>query len=371
VSDSCSESEDSDDDASSTQSEWDILLPAPAYGSVTETANLSSEDKLLTFIQDLEPIVQKQLEEHNYDAVGGFIKFYQAYQKNRDVPFVKFFREYDGPITPEHFTCVGLAMDLLNKIQSNLRLAYPSVVSKFFTASCEEDYKGALSDYTKYSQPPSYFVLKEHVMLVLKINVDGRAGRIILDTGYHVSKAVVVMEDLKYPHTGWFVQSDTPKMKKEYRYEMIDDKYIQWQERNTRGSDQTINTSLIYVHREFENYVDYTERRNYVYNFRVLVKRNRLGELLSGFYFPLNPQSSITIFYQNAKSKLKEECKIPFTYFNSQNGRNQFIDKSIVACGESLLKPNLRQILAQVADIMNDAEFLKRVLDMNAMIIED
>jgi len=153
----------------------------------------------MTFIQDLEPIVQKQLEEHNYDAVGGFIKFYQAYQKNRDVSFDTFFREYDGPITDEHYTCVGLAMDLLSKIQINLKRAYPDIVSKFFIASCEGEYDGG---YTKNSPPPLYFVLKEHITLGLNINVNGRSGRIILDPGYQASKAVVVMKDRKYPHTG-------------------------------------------------------------------------------------------------------------------------------------------------------------------------
>jgi len=375
VSDSESESDSGDEeDTSSVQSEWDVLLPVPEYGSVTKVANFPSVEKLMTFIQDLEPIVQKQLEEHNYDAVGGFIKFYQAYQKCRDVPFETFFRAYDGPITPEHYTCVGLSMDLLNKIQSVLRLAYPGIVSKFFIASCEEQYDGALSDYSNFSPPPSYFVLKEHVMLVLKISVNGRTGRIILDPGYHVSRAVVVMEDRKFPHTDWFVQSDTPKMKKEYGYEMLNDKYVLWHERNTKGSVKTEITSLVYVHHKFENYVDYTERRNLVYNFRVLVKRNRMGDLLSGFYFPLKAQSSVTLFYQDKQSGKREECRIPFHYFEASNSlkdNNDLIERSIVACGENLKIQNFRQVLVQVADIVSDQEFLTKVLDINTLILED
>jgi len=146
----------------------------------------------MIFIQVLEPIVQKHLDEHNYHAVRGFIKFYQAYQKNRDVPF-------EDPITAEHYTSVELAMDLLNKIQTNLHPAYPDIVTKLFIASCEGEYDG---DYTKNSPPPLYFVFKEHIMLGLNINVNGRSGRIILEPGYQASKAVVVMKDRKYPHTG-------------------------------------------------------------------------------------------------------------------------------------------------------------------------
>jgi len=368
------ESSSEEDDASSTQSEWDILLPAPAYGEVTKYANFSSLEKLLSFIEDLEPIVQKQLEEHNYDAIGAFVKFYQAYQQCREVPMETFFREYEALITPEHYTCVGLSLDLLNKIQSNLCLTYPGITSKLFVASCEEEYTGALSDYTRFSPPPSYFVLKEHVMVILKICVEGRRGCLILDPGYHVSNAIVVMEDAEYPHTGWFVQSETSKLRKEYCYEMANDQYVLWQERNTRGTAQKLIKSLIYIHQKFENYVDYTERRNLVYHFRVLVKRNRKGQLLSGVYFPLNPQGSFTIFSHNVQSGLREDCKIPFVYFHSNSSvmdGDGVIEKAIKACGESLNIANFRQLLAQLSCIVDDAYFLAQVLHIDTLLEED
>ena len=45
---------------------------------------------------------------------------------------------------------------------------------------------------------------KEHVIVTLKISINGRSGVILLDPGYHVGRAVVVMHDEQYPHTGNF-----------------------------------------------------------------------------------------------------------------------------------------------------------------------
>lgn len=48
---------------------------------------------------------------------------------------------------------------------------------------------------------------KEHVLLALKVNVQGRVGILLCDPGYHVARVITVMRDRTYPHTGNFFLS--------------------------------------------------------------------------------------------------------------------------------------------------------------------
>lgn len=63
---------------------------------------------------------------------------------------------------------------------------------------------GNVNRYVSAPSPDTRTSEKEHVVIALNIELDGRVGVLILDTGYHVSKPVVVMEDGLYPHTGMF-----------------------------------------------------------------------------------------------------------------------------------------------------------------------
>lgn len=161
---------------------------------------------------------------------------------------------------------------------------------------------------------------KEHVLVCLKIQIDGRGGIMLLDPGYHIARVITVMEDKMYPHTGWFTQSDESEVKKEYNYVLCaeDPYYVEWHEKQTSPSAlERSQVALIYVERPYLTAIDVTERRNIVYNFRSLLARDSKGHVIAGFYFKvtMNPpdKQDFTIFYQAIEGKKK--TKLPFSKF--------------------------------------------------------
>lgn len=52
------------------------------------------------------------------------------------------------------------------------------------------------------SRAPGGALEKEHVMVAIRICINGRKGVVLCDPGYHVARVVTVMADEKYPHTG-------------------------------------------------------------------------------------------------------------------------------------------------------------------------
>lgn len=149
----------------------------------------------------------------------------------------------------------------------------------------------------------------------MKILVGGREGVLILDPGYHVARAVTVMKDQKYPHTGWFTQSDEPHCKREYSYGFheLNDNYITWTERMTRGAKQQYEQSLVYIGRPYRTAIDVTVRRNLVYNFRSLLSRDAKGRVCAGLYFPVVPNpldAQVTLFYDGPlENQVKQKFK--------------------------------------------------------------
>lgn len=62
-----------------------------------------------------------------------------------------------------------------------------------------------LSEYVAFSDrlnTVAYSLEKEHVLLAMKVEIDGRGGVLLCDPGYHVGRVVTVMCDGVYPHTG-------------------------------------------------------------------------------------------------------------------------------------------------------------------------
>lgn len=51
-------------------------------------------------------------------------------------------------------------------------------------------------------EPCRTSVEKEHVLVALRVEVAGRPGILLLDPGYHIARAITVMSDSLYPHTG-------------------------------------------------------------------------------------------------------------------------------------------------------------------------
>lgn len=121
--------------------------------------------------------------------------FYYCYQP--------FFR-YSPPITPEHFTCVGLALELWKRLGIHLENKYPGIKEHICVVSCEEEINGTPVYIGLYDQldSASYRLEKEHVLMCLKVEFAGRTGVLLCDPGYHVSRVVTIMSDNAYPHTG-------------------------------------------------------------------------------------------------------------------------------------------------------------------------
>lgn len=260
-------------------------------------------------------------------------------------------------------------IDRLRK--STLAINFPRVRDAFFLASCEEEYDENINDYSAFSSPDVEVAFKEHVVVGLKICINGRFGVVILDTGYHVAKPVTVMEDCGYPHTGWFVQTKSAKVTKRYNYQLHGNgKYVIWQVQEMRdGILKSINPSIIYAHRRFVNCVDLVERRNLVYGFRVWVTRNELGDLIAGFYFPVKRGGCLTMFCNNEEGK-REEWKIPFSYFQSLSNINSNYERGVSLCANHMKKytRHLRELLLKISCILHDEEFIDGVLGINNII---
>ncbi|KOC62246.1 hypothetical protein WH47_04004 [Habropoda laboriosa] len=218
---------------------------------------------------------------------------------------------------------------------------------------------------------------KEHVLVCLKIEINGRKGVMLLDPGYHVARVITVMEDKLYPHTGWFIQSDEPDCKKEYNYFLCanDPDYVEWHERKTRsGILERTQVALIYVARPYLTAIDVTERRNLVYNFRSLLARDTKGHITAGIYFPvvldMNSAQTFTIFYQTSSGK--KRVKMPFNKFCSSIKVNTNAEeKEIIAeCARQLglSHVTVEDLLSALATIMSDSAFVAQLLAINARI---
>lgn len=377
-SDSCtndSSSSDSDSELSSCDDDSgidDYPLPDPRWGRATNVVEFNTVSDYEKFVGLLQPLVQQQLVDHPYNTVGSFVRFYDSFKKQTRLSLSEFFRRYAPPITAEHHTCVGLSLDLLDRLKkSGLYSEFPQLRDNAFLASCEEEYNENVAEYATGSSPDVDIAFKEHVVVAFKIDICGRNGVAILDSGYHVARVITVMGDGCYPHTGWFVQTKTSKVTKQYNYQLLGNgKYVVWQVREIRdGTVKQVDPSIIYVHRKFMNCIDLVERRNLVYGFRVWVVRNESGILQAGLYFPLKLDGAFTLFYQNEVGE-REECKIPFRYFQSDSYSNNNYEHAIHLCESQMQKytSQLRELLSKISFIINDEEFLRDVLGINSII---
>lgn len=282
----------------------------------------------------------------------------------------RFYRKYQPLITDEHYTCVGLGLLLLCRL-NDLNERYPGLASSLYLTSCEEVSSShrlklffgriasirIIDERNKYIRcflsqtigdiasyvggSPAEKGEKEHVLVCLKIKIGERCGFMLLDPGYHIARVVTVMADKLYPHTGWFTQVDEPNCKKMYNYCLCadDPNYIEWHERVTRpGALETTQVALIYVARPYITAIDVTERRNLVYNHKSLIARDTKGHITAGIYFPvvLDPDNTqtFTIFHQNANRK--KRVKMAFNKFYStsevREKRNFFSSFSGLPC---------------------------------------
>jgi hypothetical protein len=366
----------------------DHPLPLPRWASKPKDCyQLGSLTQYEKLAGSIEMHVQRLLEEHNYNTVGNFVDLYQNFKKSGYCTFFKFFQRYNTPnpqistchsigvfhsyappITPDHHTCVGLALELWSRLHQ-LELHFPELSKHLFLVSCEENIE-ALSEYTALSErldTAAYDLEKEHVLLCLRFQINERQGLLLCDPGYHVSRVVTVMQDRAYPNTGWFIQSEENNICKEYNYQFspMNDKFVEWNERTTRNGIQEAFTGLIYVAHPYATAVDVTERRNLVYNFRSLLSRDQKGHLIAGIYFKVKENcDEFTIFYQDMG---KQRIKMKFSTFTQPFEIKEKALNIITICNEQLNLPegSLLNILRQVGELMNDKSYLRQLLEVN------
>ncbi|XP_055538576.1 uncharacterized protein LOC129726041 [Wyeomyia smithii] len=318
------------------------------------------------------------LEETHYNTANNFVDFHKAYRGTHSASqdLRTHFQNYTIPINRRHHMCVSLGMEIVSRLAEH----HPAIAKHCYLVSCEEAVEESESYIAhceekniEYAGPS---LEKEHALVAMRIVVGGREGVLILDPGYHVARAVTVMKDQCYPHTGWFTQSDEAQSKREYCYVFSDHctNYITWTERMTRAGKQQYEMSVIYMERPYRTAIDVTVRRNLVYNFRSLLSRDAKGRVCAGVYFPVVPNpgdAQFTLFYDSVNdTQVKQKFK--FCLFKDPNK----IPENIKAHLENLapqLRMELFELTALMIDLANavqDVDFVKQVLEINNSINE-
>lgn len=176
-----------------------------------------------------EGALQQLLQTFGYNTFSSFMDFYRAY-KNSHLSLVDFVSSYQPEISTKSMSCVALSLTLLKWFQQGDKGHQGKL---FSLVSCEEDAEdddvsnnnpstNSTTTKTAYKMSSKNNV-KEHVLLCLKIHLSycGRSGYILFDPGFHISHAIVVINDGVFPNTGWFIATANSKVTKNYFYEIL------------------------------------------------------------------------------------------------------------------------------------------------------
>lgn len=184
-------------------------LPLPDWGSSVEDETPVKETLIFDNVWQYEELngivetaLQRMLEETHYNTVNLFVDFYRSFKRTRRSDLRSFFQFYDVPINRRHHMCVSLAFEIIARLVQ----MFPQLGQYLYVVSCEEQ----VADCNDYVQMDEEYgmnsadagVEKEHVMVAMRFAIGERHGVMILDPGYHVGRAVTVMNDQSYPHTG-------------------------------------------------------------------------------------------------------------------------------------------------------------------------
>ncbi|ALC41809.1 CG13868, partial [Drosophila busckii] len=358
-------------------------LPLPDW----QPSDESSKDTLIfenvwqyeEFNSIVETALQRMLEETHYNTVNLFMDFYRSFKRTRRSDLRSFFQFYDIPINRRHHMCVSLAFEIMARLVQ----MFPQLGQYLYVVSCEEQ----VMDCNEYVQVDEEYGLnsadagveKEHVMVAMRFAIGDRQGVMILDPGYHVGRAVTVMYDQSYPHTGWFNQSKEVHLQRDYCYVISQhsNKFVEWKEREIRGDEATFKTSLIYVAQEYLTAVDVTVRRNLAYNFRSLLSRDAKGRVYAGLYFPLvsNVQEAhLTLFYDGPNEQ-RVKTKLMFSAFKGK--LPDYVSQHLVKLAPQLNMSlhDLTELCKSLCEVVSDQNFITQVLaineDIGAMSIEN
>ncbi|XP_031355225.1 uncharacterized protein LOC116179567 [Photinus pyralis] len=360
-------------DATQVNGPWLVEHPLPLPIWATDPKQILKFESVWhyeKFVSQLEVHIQQVLERHNYNTIGNFMALYQSFKGSGCYNLRDYLHMYSPPITSLHHTCVGLALELWTKLVE-LNEKYPSLSNYLYLASCEENIE-TVDDYVQLGdglEAVSTSLEKEHVLLALRFEIAGRYGVLLCDPGYHISRAITVMQDQLYPHTGQFVQSREAHARKEYNYTFsANSTFVQWSETVTNANGvKAYDTALVYISRPYLTAVDVTERRNLVYNFRSLLSRDSKGGLKAGIYFKLKENhDEFTIFYQNGgvKKRLKYNFG-SFAYPIEETTKKVVRECSLQL---NLAEDALECILISLAQVLSDQSYIKQLLEINCEI---
>lgn len=364
-----------------TNGAWpiDSPLPLPKWsGKLAKPYVVQKVWQYEDLVALIETKLQRMLEETHYNTANNFVDFHKAYRGAHSAsPDLKtHFQNYSIPINRRHHMCVSLGMEIVSRLAEQ----YPQIAEHFYLVSCEEAVEESEA-YIHHCEEkdiekagPS--LEKEHALVAMRIEVGGREGVLILDPGYHVARAVTVMKDQCYPHTGWFTQSDEPHCKREYCYVLSNHSanFITWTERITRAGKQQYEMSLIYIEKPYRTAIDVTVRRNLVYNFRSLLSRDAKGRVCAGLYFPVVPNpvdAQVTLFYDGVNdTQVKQKFKFSLFKYPQKLPENIVNHLETLAPQLRMEPSELAVLMKDLADAVQDADFVKQVLEINNCITE-
>lgn len=305
----------SDYDSDWDEDEWpsNHPLPIPIYGCERPELVFENVARYEDFHLNVREILQEAIQSVPYDSVSTFFQFCQEYFAERAEyeSLEEFFRDYDLPQLSGRNTCVGLAIDLLSRL-SVLEKQYPGAKDALYLVSVEEIIEDVES-YCSSSSPPIASCEKEHVMLCVRVRIQGRGGIILMDPGYNVAEPITVMEDNFYPHSEPYT-SRNGKVSTVYTYNFYTENplFVEWKVRK----GQSEHTNLVYINKPFLSGMDNAERRNLAYPVKTLTNRHKNGDVKSGFYVVIkkSEECEATFFVQKPCGQM-EKVKIPISYF--------------------------------------------------------
>lgn len=212
-----------------------------------------------------------------------------------------------------------------------------------------------MTDMTSTDTPSASQSFIEHVLLCIRVSVEGRGGVVLLDPGYHVPRPITVMEDGLPPHSGPVLTAATrTDVTKSFSYYFLPTSklYVVWEAEERRGlGKKKLTKNLIHVARPYLSSVDVTERRNLAYTFKSLIGRNTKGDFTGGLYFvvkppptppphPLSSSSSEMPAFSSESSlsssiscttstSLSSSSTTTITFFHKVNSDMKFVKKSL------------------------------------------
>ncbi|XP_068219618.1 uncharacterized protein, partial [Palaemon carinicauda] len=371
------ETSDDDDDSDWGEDEWPIdrALPLPEWGCERPELNFGSLQSYCQFLGHVRGHLERALSTQCYDTISNFIAFGKEYQCLREEypALEEFYRDYDPPLLPGRYTCVGLSCDLATTL-SMLEVQYPGLKDAAYQVSCEEEIDN-VDWYCSNGVPPVTTCEKEHVLICIRIRISGRAGVLLLDPGYHIGVPITVMEDGLAPQSGP-IRANTTRANVfrsyQYRYQQDSTSFVSWEVVEERDGEVThTHTSLIHIARPFLSGVDVAERRNLAYPFKTLLGRESSGKLRCGLYFPLRlcHETNVTFFHR-ADGHL-HHTKVPLSYFSQEQTQTESSTETtlaLVAAGTGRSVADLRLSLENVASLCQDTEFMKQLGELERAI---